>query len=259
MNAVKSLSRRVSSNPTARVQWQGLDMKSRHNTLTDALRTVNFDSAADLVVIGGDLTTENLIAAYTAGIYPWPKDDHEILSWWCPDPRCVVVPEEAHIGRTVRKEIRREKYRITMDAAFGKVIRNCQSFRSVDRDRTWITPLLRQAYCKLHDAGYAHSVEAWDGDTLVGGLYGVSIGRVFFGESMFTVAPNASKVAFASLIQQLRAWGFDLIDCQQETPISSQFGSRLISRKEFLRRIEHSVSGPTRVGLWRFDTPQDEE
>jgi len=242
-----------------RVKWVGLPDMSIRNRLSDALRQVNFDQAADLVLLGGDLAVENLKVAYASGLYPWPANDEEPLSWWCPDPRYFIEVPNAHIGRTVRKEMRRGKYAVTMDRAFGQVITHCQLRRHVGREKTWITERMRRAYCALHDEGYAHSVEAWEGDELVGGLYGVSLGGVFFGESMFSLRPNASKVAFATLIGQLQRWGFSIIDCQMRTPLSDQFGARQISRKEFLRRLDYALTTPSRVGLWRFDTPSDGE
>jgi leucyl/phenylalanyl-tRNA--protein transferase len=238
---------------STRVTWR-LAMSTRDDQISDALQQVNLDAAADIVMVGGSLATDNLKAAYASGLYPWPATDKEPLSWWCPDPRFVVLPSEVHIGRTVQKEMRRGRYRITLDRAFGQVIRACQNRFHQGQRHTWITPAMRQAYCTFHDEGYAHSVEAWEGDELVGGLYGVSLGGVFFGESMFTLRPNASKVAFASLVSQLQRWGFDMIDCQMETPTMQAFGGRLISRKEFLRRLEVGLEPPTRVGLWRFDT-----
>lgn len=204
-----------------------------------------------LLAAGGDLSPERLIAAYRRGIFPWYGEDDPIL-WWSPDPRTVLYPEELHIGRTLRKSLRKAAYRVTLDRAFPDVIAACAGPR-VGQAGTWITDEMRQAYCMLHRRGLAHSVEAWHGERLVGGLYGVAIGRVFFGESMFSRMDDASKVAFVHLVRKLIEWQFGLIDCQMRTELLASFGARDIPRETFSRTVEELVHYPDRPGPWTFD------
>jgi len=204
-----------------------------------------------LLAAGGDLTPERLIAAYRRGIFPWYGADDPIL-WWSPDPRTVLYPAELRIGRTLRKTLRKAPYRVTMDRAFPEVIAACAAPRA-DQAGTWITDEMRQAYCVLHRRGLAHSVEAWHGERLVGGLYGVGIGRMFFGESMFSRMDDASKVAFVHLVQRLIAWNFGLIDCQMRTDLLVSFGARDIARETFARTVAELVHYPDRLGPWTFD------
>ncbi len=206
-----------------------------------------------LLAAGGDLSAERLIAAYRRGIFPWYGEDDPIL-WWSPDPRTVLYPEELHIGRTLRKSLRKAAYRVTLDRAFPQVIAACAAPR-VGQAGTWITDEMRQAYCMLHRRGLAHSVEAWHGERLVGGLYGVAIGRVFFGESMFSRMDDASKVAFVHLVRKLMEWQFGLIDCQMRTELLASFGARDIPRETFSRTVEELVHYPDRPGPWTFDGP----
>ncbi|MGF1484712.1 MAG: leucyl/phenylalanyl-tRNA--protein transferase [Opitutales bacterium] len=204
------------------------------------------------IAIGGDLSVERLLAAYARGIFPWFGEDEPIL-WWCPDPRFVLLPEAAHIAKNLERERRKPRWRVTMDTAFQEVIHACASQKRHDQDGTWITPEMRQAYTELHRTGFAHSVECWCEGSLAGGLYGVSLGGVFFGESMFHHADNASKVAFAALLDWLRANDFDLIDCQQRTRHLASFGARETARDAFLDQLEASLQRPTLPGPWRFD------
>lgn len=207
-----------------------------------------------LLAVGGDLCPERLVLAYASGIFPWTCGPGPIL-WWCPAPRFVLLPHELHVGRSLRKQQRRAPYRLSLDEAFPTVIRACASVPRPGQRGTWIDADMQAAYIRLHELGLAHSVEAWEGDTVVGGLYGVALGSVFFGESMFAHRPDASKLAFAALVQQLRAWGFTLVDCQIHTEHLERFGAREIELPEFLARLEDGVDRPTRRGPWRFDEP----
>lgn len=205
-----------------------------------------------LLAIGGDLHPKRLLLAYAQGIFPWYSRGQPIL-WWSPDPRFALLPQQLHLPRTLRQTLRKRPFRLTLDTAFHDVIRACGDAPRPGQQGTWITDDMIQAYCELHRLGYAHSVEAWDGDRLVGGLYGVSLGNTYFGESMFHHAPDASKVAFACFVLQLQRWGFDLIDCQLETDHLARFGAAHLDRAEFLDRLHKSLPHPTRQGAWRFD------
>ncbi|MBA4371318.1 MAG: leucyl/phenylalanyl-tRNA--protein transferase [Thermodesulfovibrio sp.] len=203
-----------------------------------------------LLAVGGDLSPERIIQAYTRGIFPWYSEDSPIL-WWSPDPRLVLFPGELKLSRSLRQVIRRDDFRVTFDTAFKDVITGCASVKRGHEDGTWITEDMMHAYCLLHEQGYAHSVESWYGDELAGGLYGISLGRIFFGESMFATRPNSSKVAFAALVERLTAAGYALIDCQVKTRHLQSFGAREISGDEF-RKILRRV-----VGLLPVDAPWD--
>ncbi|MCP4447284.1 MAG: leucyl/phenylalanyl-tRNA--protein transferase [Myxococcales bacterium] len=206
-----------------------------------------------LLAVGGDLSAERLRLAYGMGIFPWYDEDMPIL-WHSPDPRMILLPSELCINRSLRKAMRRAPYRITLDTAFHEVITACSQVPREGQGGTWITEDMITAYDELHRQGHAHSVEAWQGDELVGGLYGVALGSAFFGESMFALAASASKIAFATLVAQLVAWDFDVVDCQQHTDHLERFGAVEVPRTEFLARLEGSLKAPTRVGPWRFDT-----
>ena len=205
-----------------------------------------------LLAVGGDLSAERLVLAYQHGIFPWYSEGRPIL-WWCPRPRLVLVPEELRINRSLRKAMRRAPYRITVDTAFDAVLAACAQTPRPDQGGTWITGDMRAAYGELHRLGIAHSVEAWQGDTLVGGLYGLALGTAFFGESMFALAPDASKIAFATLVQQLHAWSFRLIDCQVVTEHLVRFGAREFELGDFLGRLDVATGERHRKGPWRFD------
>jgi leucyl/phenylalanyl-tRNA--protein transferase len=207
-----------------------------------------------LLAVGGDLSPERLVLAYENGIFPWTSEDGPLL-WWCPAPRFVLRPEELYVGRTLRKLQRHPPYRLSLDEAFPQVIRNCATALRPGQRGTWIRPDIQAAYIELHQLGIAHSAEAWEGDVLVGGLYGVALGSVFCGESMFAHRPNASKLAFVALVEQLHAWGFTLIDCQIFTEHLSRFGAHDIELAEFLDRLDDGVTRPGRPGRWRFDPP----
>lgn len=185
-----------------------------------------------LLALGGDLSSERLVAAYQQGIFPWYEEGQPIL-WWSPNPRLVLFPDELYIGRTLKKNLAKSELQITYDQAFEEVIQAC-AIRNGNSTETWITEEMMQAYIKLHNKGIAHSVEAWDQGKLVGGLYGLSVGKVFCGESMFSLQSNASKIAFVHWAQQLQKQGCELIDCQIASDYLCSFGAREVSRKEFL-------------------------
>ena len=193
-----------------------------------------------LLAVGGDLSPERLILAYRNGIFPWYSPGEPIL-WWSPDPRLVLYPDELRISTSLRKVIKRKRFQITYDKAFDAVIQACAEAKRAYGEGTWITDEMKAAYCALHGQGHAHSVEAWQGERLVGGLYGISIGRVFFGESMFSQVSNASKVAFVTLVENLKRLRFKLIDCQVRTDHLIRFGAREIPRKTFLEQLEKAV------------------
>jgi leucyl/phenylalanyl-tRNA---protein transferase len=194
--------------------------------LNKALREPN-----GLLAAGGDLRPERLIQAYRHGCFPWFQDGQPIL-WWSPDPRTVLLPDNLHVSRSLAKVMRQGRYRVTFDQAFAEVIRACAAPRSYAAE-TWITSPMQDAYLELHQRGIAHSVEVWRDDLLVGGLYGLAMGQLFFGESMFSRADNASKVGFVTLVEHLKDWGFVLIDCQMPTEHLLSLGAQTISRTEF--------------------------
>lgn len=194
--------------------------------LNKALREPN-----GLLAAGGDLRPERLIQAYRHGCFPWFQDGQPIL-WWSPDPRTVLLPDQLHVSRSLAKVLRQSRYRVTFDQAFADVIRACAAPRSYAAE-TWITSPMQDAYLGLHRRGIAHSVEVWRDDELVGGLYGLAMGQLFFGESMFSRADNASKVGFVTLVEHLKGWGFVLIDCQMPTEHLLSLGAQTISRDEF--------------------------
>jgi leucyl/phenylalanyl-tRNA--protein transferase len=210
-------------------------------------------SAEGLLAVGGDLRTERLLLAYRLGIFPWFSEEEPIL-WWSPDPRLVLFPEELHVSRSLSRVIRRGRYRVTADQAFSRVIRECARVRLEKEEGTWIGEEMIRAYEQLHTDGYAHSVESWQGGRLVGGLYGVSLGGCFFGESMFSRRSDASKVALVSLVSHLQVQGFDLVDCQVTTEHLKRFGAREIPRAGFLKRLARSLAQPTRRGPWVWKT-----
>jgi leucyl/phenylalanyl-tRNA--protein transferase len=208
-----------------------------------------------LLAVGGDLSSERLLAAYAAGIFPWYEDPQPIL-WFSPDPRWLLLPEDLHVARRLERTLRQRRFEVRLDTAFSRVIRACASVRRAHERGTWITPAMIAAYEGLARLGFAHSAEAWQAGELVGGVYGVSLGGAFFGESMFTLRPDASKVAFVTLVRQLAAWGFDFVDCQVRTPHLESFGARAWPRAEFLRRLEATLRRETRRGSWRLDGEQ---
>lgn len=208
--------------------------------LNKALREPN-----GLLAAGGDLRPERLIQAYRHGCFPWFQDGQPIL-WWSPDPRTVLLPDELHVSRSLAKVLRQGRYQVSFDQAFAEVIRACAAPRSYAAE-TWITSPMQDAYLELHRSGIAHSVEVWRDGELVGGLYGLAMGQLFFGESMFSRADNASKVGFATLVERLKVWGFVLIDCQMPTEHLLSLGARTISRDEFARYLSRHLDQPNRA------------
>ena len=196
------------------------------------------------LAIGGDLSPERLIFAYSLGIFPWYSEGEPIL-WWSPDPRMVLFPDELKISRSLKKVLKNKGFEVRFNTAFEEVIKNCATVKRKGQDGTWLTPEMIEAYIRLHKLGFAHSVETYLEGKLVGGLYGVAIGGVFFGESMFHKVSDASKVAFVHLVNRLKEKGFDIIDCQQSTPHMARFGAREIPRKEFLDIISKSIHKKT--------------
>ncbi|TKD36453.1 leucyl/phenylalanyl-tRNA--protein transferase [Azotobacter chroococcum] len=196
-----------------------------------------------LLAVGGDLSAERLIQAYRHGCFPWYQAGQPIL-WWSPNPRTVLLPQELHISRSLRKTLGQERFQVSLDRDFSAVIQACAGPRDY-ADGTWITPEMQAAYRELHRRGIAHSVEVWQNDNLVGGLYGLAIGQLFFGESMFSHVDNASKVGFATLVRRLEQWGFVLIDCQMPTQHLQSLGARSISRSEFADYLKRYLDQPS--------------
>lgn len=216
-----------------------------------------------LLAVGGDLSLPRLVSAYSRGIFPWYSEQTPIL-WWSPDPRPVLCPRELHVPRSLERVLRKGVFRITMDQAFPEVMRACATAPRPQGEGTWIVEEMVRAYTDLHRAGLAHSVEAWQEGRLVGGLYGVALGRAFFGESMFHLVPDASKVAFVTLVRRLATWGFAFVDCQQTTPHMLRFGAQEWPRSRFLRELAAALVPPLpcqgRPGSWReasdFGSPE---
>ncbi len=208
------------------------------------------DQADDgLLAVGGDLSPERLLLAYRSGIFPWYDERLPIL-WHSPDPRCVLLTSEIHVGRSLRRVIAKGTYAVRFDTAFERVIRACKATPRPGQDGTWITDEMESAYVTLHRLGYAHSVEAWVDGELAGGLYGVSLGRVFFGESMFAWQPDASKVALVALAQRVHGWGFRFIDAQVPTPHTLAMGAQEWPRARFREELRRELGHPTRRGSW---------
>ena len=202
-----------------------------------------------LLAASDDLTPDRLLDAYRRGIFPWYSGDQPVL-WWSPDPRMVLFVDEFRVARSLRKRIKQQRWEIRADSDFGGVIHECAATRRPGQTGTWITPEIIDAYTALHARGYAHSVEAWRDGELAGGLYGVAIGRMFFGESMFAREADASKVALAHLVAILRAREFPLVDCQQETEHLASFGARPIPRRAFAELVARLVHSNAPGGLW---------
>lgn len=186
-----------------------------------------------LLAIGGDLSTERLLLAYRSGIFPWYNED-EPICWWSPDPRFVLFPEELKVSNSMRTVLNNGKFRFTSNRAFTQVIQNCKTVTRNGQDGTWISPAMQKAYSNLHELGYAHSAETWLDGKLVGGLYGIRLGKIFFGESMFSLKPNASKFAFINYVRQLQKENVQMIDCQLHTNHLESLGARMIPRNDFV-------------------------
>jgi leucyl/phenylalanyl-tRNA--protein transferase len=209
-----------------------------------------------LLCTGADLAPESIIAAYTRGIFPWFSDGQPIL-WWSPDPRMVLFPDEFKISKSLAKTISRRPFEVRFDSAFSEVISACSEPRREDGG-TWIVPEMRVAYAALHARGIAHSIESWREGKLVGGLYGLALGRMFFGESMFARETDASKVALVALVEKLKRDGFELIDCQQETRHLASFGARPIPRLQFVQRLEELINSHQPKSAWHATGPESD-
>lgn len=209
-----------------------------------------------LLAIGGDLHPDRILKAYQTGIFPWFSDDEPIL-WWSPDPRFVLYPEDLKIAKSMRPVLRKENYRVTMNQSFESVINQCKIINREHQNGTWITPEMKQAYITLHQMGYAHSVELWDLEgNLNGGLYGIAFGKLFCGESMFAKVSNASKIAFIYFVNFLKTHGFELIDCQMETPHLSSFGAKPINRSLFLQYTMRNSVVDSPLSNWTLSFTQ---
>ncbi len=232
----------------ANLPW--LDANDDFPPIAQALREPD-----GLLAAGGDLSPERLIHAYSQGIFPWFSEGQPIL-WWSPDPRCVIFPNEIHVSKSLKKHIRQKQPVLSFDRAFSKVIRHCARLDS--DEGTWITEEMEEAYHALHERGIAHSVEVWENEELVGGLYGLALGRCFFGESMFSLKPNASKVALAGLSQKLHHWGYAIVDCQVENPHLLTLGAKCIERSAFLSILNKNIALSPRHSNWTFAKPGDD-
>ena len=205
-----------------------------------------------LLAVGGDLSVERLVSAYQQGVFPWYSEGQPIL-WWSPDPRMVLEPKDIKVSRSLAKTLRKQEFNISFDKNFRAVITACSESRlekGQQQDETWIVDEMIEAYVKLHEAGFAHSVECWHNETLVGGLYGVAIGKVFFGESMFSRVSDASKIAFVTLARQLEQWDFKLIDCQVYTSHLESLGASMISRKQFITLLQQHATPSSSDSKW---------
>lgn len=202
-----------------------------------------------VLALGGDLSPERLILAYKHGIFPWYNEGEPII-WWSPNPRFVLFPANLKVSKSMRQVLRRQIFTVTFDQDFRAVMENCQQSKRRGQSGTWITEEMLTAYCNLHDLGYAHSVEVWQEGTLVGGLYGISLGKCFFGESMFAKVSNASKTGFITLVRKLQARGFKLIDCQTHSNHLESLGANFIPRKDFLRLLKVNQGEQTMRGNW---------
>jgi leucyl/phenylalanyl-tRNA--protein transferase len=213
----------------------------------------DYADPSGLLAVGGDLSKERLLEAYRLGIFPWYSDDQPIL-WWSPDPRLVLDLKDFKISRSLSKTLKKGVFQVTFDHAFEEVIQACAVVPRAAQNGTWITEEMQEAYINLHGLGYAHSVESWFGGKLAGGLYGVSLGKAFFGESMFHLKTDASKVALATLVEKLKSWDFHFIDSQMTTEHMVRLGAKELPRRIFLKRLQSALRHPTRRGRWRIDT-----
>jgi len=222
----------------------GKDPLSRFPPTSDAL-----DSPNGLIAWGGDLQAERLLNAYRVGIFPWYTSGQPIL-WWTPAPRCVIFPDRVHLSRRTGRRYNSGLYRLTADTAFRDVVRACAGSRRHEKG-TWITREIMDAYCNLHELGHAHSLEVWKNDALAGGIYGLALGSVFFGESMFSHEPDASKIALVALCRQLQAWGYGMLDCQVGNPHLFSMGAEELPREIFEQKLEQGVSDTRPLECWR--------
>ena len=198
---------------------------------------VHLSEPDGLLAMGGDLSVERLLLAYQSGIFPWYEGEH--ILWWSPDPRFVLFPDELKVSKSIKPLLKRNEFDFTVNKAFKQVIRNCKETKRPGQEGTWITDEVEKAYCSMHELGFAHSAEVWKDDELVGGLYGIRLGKVFFGESMFSIRNNASRFAFTRYMQFLKEEGILLIDCQVYTEYLESFGAKMIPRKEFIKFLQN--------------------
>ncbi len=209
-------------------------------------------SPEGLLAVGGDLNPDRLLSAYRQGVFPWFSDGQPIL-WWSPDPRAILYPADLHISRSLRKSLRTQGFAVTADRAFDDVIQRCAESRNA-REGTWITSGMQEAYCTLHRMGYAHSVETWQNGQLVGGLYGLAIGKAFFGESMFSQITDASKTALVALSVSLTASGYHFIDCQVVSEHLNSLGAKAVPRYRFSSELKQAVETPVNETPWNWTT-----
>lgn len=205
--------------------------------------------SSGLLAVGGDLSSGRLLEAYRRGIFPWYSDNEPIL-WWSPDPRLILDLDEFKISRSLRKTLNKQSFRVTFDQVFSKVMQACATVPRRGQPGTWITDEMQEAYTRLHKLGYAHSVETWFEDELAGGLYGVSLGKAFFGESMFHRRTDASKIALAGLVERLKSWDFHFIDAQMTTEHLLRLGAKELPRRVFLKRLAEALKSPSKKGKW---------
>ncbi|MFN3315810.1 MAG: leucyl/phenylalanyl-tRNA--protein transferase, partial [Raineya sp.] len=202
-----------------------------------------------IVAIGGDLSVERLLLAYQSGIFPWFSPGDPIV-WWSPNPRFVLYPEKIKVSKSMKQLFKKQFFRVSFDTCFEEVITNCANIKREGQSGTWITKEMKKSYCELHNLGYAHSVEVWQDENLVGGLYGVALGKIFFGESMFSKVSNASKYGFITLTRLLQEKGFKLIDCQVHTEHLESLGAEFIERWHFIEELEQAIAHPNLHGSW---------
>jgi leucyl/phenylalanyl-tRNA--protein transferase len=207
--------------------------------------------ANGLLAFGGDLRPERLLSAYAQGVFPWYEEDPVL--WFSPDPRALLLPCELRIQRTLRKNLRRGRFELRVDTAFEDVVRRCREMRRPGQDGTWITDDLMASFVRLHELGFAHCFESWQDGELVGGVYGLSLGAAFFGESMFATRSDASKVALVALVRQIEAWDFHFLDCQVYNDHTGSLGAREWPRAEFIEALSRALRVPTRLGPWRLE------
>ena len=215
-----------------------------------------FSDPDGLLCLGPDLSTDKLLLAYQFGIFPWYHEDEPVL-WWFTHPRFVLYPDKLKISKSLRSQINKNLFRVSFDTAFEEVIRNCKNIKRTGQEDTWITEDLIQCFIDLHERGIAHSVEVWENDELVGGLYGISLGKVFYGESMFSKSTNASKVGFVQLVKYLEERDYTLIDCQQETQHLASFGAELIPAEKFFNTLRSNIFADHSAKKWIFGLSDD--
>ena len=220
--------------------------------LNEKIQFPPVDHAEDgVVAVGGDLSAERLLAAYQHGIFPWFSEGEPII-WHSPDPRFVLMLDDLHISKSMQRVINKNEFSYTLDTDFSFVINACAQAKRTQQDGTWITEEMIDAYCKLHNLGYAHSIEVWKNNKIVGGIYGVSLGKSFFGESMFHTESNASKFAFIKLVEVLKSYDFHFLDAQIHSEHVETLGAKEISRKEFIDKLNKSLENESRIGKWKL-------